>query len=305
MTHTLPEFLLHWAERTPDAVVRHGAGPRPHVDVRPGRGIRRALSRPAARSRRRPWRPRGDPRPTTAASGSSPTSARSPTAPSRCRSTPGMPRATSTGCSIGVDPVAVVGDPPYLARLSDRHRDRLVASADVDVTARPAPALDGSDARPAEVGVLCYTSGTTGEPRGVMVRNESLVRNAGMFAHIFQSGPDSATAVVCPLFHNTGYNDGLAHMLLANGRVDVPRRFDPGADRLRPGGGPVHVPDRRADDLRPHAAPARGHSAVPGLGAVARVRRRAHARSAGRRAWTRSFLAFGSSTSTACRRRRP
>jgi acyl-CoA synthetase (AMP-forming)/AMP-acid ligase II len=48
-----------------------------------------------------------------------------------------------------------------------------------------------------------------------------------MFAHLFQSGADSATAVVCPLFHNTGYNDGLAHMLLAGGRVDVPRRFDP------------------------------------------------------------------------------
>jgi acyl-CoA synthetase (AMP-forming)/AMP-acid ligase II len=89
------------------------------------------------------------------------------------------------------------------------------------------PALHGSDARPEEVGVLCYTSGTTGEPRGVMIRNSALVRNAAMFAHIFQSGPDSATAVVCPLFHNTGYNDGLAHMLLARGRVDVPRRFEP------------------------------------------------------------------------------
>ena len=55
-----------------------------------------------------------------------------------------------------------------------------------------------------------------------------------MFAHLFQSGPDSATAVVCPLFHNTGYNDGLAHMLLANGRVDVPRRFDPAAVAAAP-----------------------------------------------------------------------
>jgi acyl-CoA synthetase (AMP-forming)/AMP-acid ligase II len=62
-----------------------------------------------------------------------------------------------------------------------------------------------------------------------MIRNESLVRSAETFAHLFQSGPDSATAVVCPLFHNTGYNDGLAHMLLASGRVDVPRRFDPDA----------------------------------------------------------------------------
>jgi long-chain acyl-CoA synthetase len=56
-----------------------------------------------------------------------------------------------------------------------------------------------------------------------------VVRSGATFAQLFQSGPDSATAVVCPLFHNTGYIDGVAHMLLANGRVDVPRRFDPEA----------------------------------------------------------------------------
>ena len=43
---------------------------------------------------------------------------------------------------------------------------------DVDVAGPAAPALDGSEARPEEVGVLCYTSGTTGEPRGVMIRND-------------------------------------------------------------------------------------------------------------------------------------
>ena len=125
------------------------------------------------------------------------------------------------------EPAAIFGDPTYLERLSERYRSRALA-----VAAPPRPAgrrhagrLGGAAGR---VGVLCYTSGTTGEPRGVMIRNESLVRNAAMFAQLFQSGPDSATAVVCPLFHNTGYNDGLAHMLLVNGRVDVPRRFEPG-----------------------------------------------------------------------------
>ncbi len=75
--------------------------------------------------------------------------------------------------------------------------------------------------------------------------------------------------------------------------------------RLRPGGGPVHVPDRRADDLRPDAAPARGRLRRP------RTRRRG-SRTAARpcqvrwpRAWPRSFPALDSSTSTACRRRPP
>src|SRR5262249_4452336 len=88
------------------------------------------------------------------------------------------------------------------------------------------PSLDGSDAGPDEVGLLCYTSGTTGAPRGVLIVHAALVRSAATFAQIFRSDPSTRTAVVCPLFHNTGYNDGLAHPLVARGRLDVPRRFD-------------------------------------------------------------------------------
>ena len=126
------------------------------------------------------------------------------------------------------EPAAIVGYPAHLGRLSGRYRGRAIGGGELRETERLAPMLDGSEARPDEIGILCYTSGTTGEPRRVMIRNESLVRNAAMFAQLFQSGPDSATAVACPLFHNTGYNDGLAHMLLVGGRVDVPRRFEPG-----------------------------------------------------------------------------
>ncbi len=126
-------------------------------------------------------------------------------------------------------PAAVFADPEYLARVPIRYREQVFPSTEVGEGQLAGPALDGSEARRTDLGVVCYTSGTTGEPRGVMIRNEALVRSATTFAQLFQSGPDSATAVVCPLFHNTGYNDGLAHMLLANGRVDVPRRFSPEA----------------------------------------------------------------------------
>jgi acyl-CoA synthetase (AMP-forming)/AMP-acid ligase II len=128
----------------------------------------------------------------------------------------------------GIEPAVIAADPAYLTSVPDRHRRRVIATADLEPPASaPAPGLDGSEASGEEVGIVCYTSGTTGVPRGVMIPNHALVRNAAMFADIFQSGPDSATAVVCPLFHNTGYNDGLAHMLLVNGRVDVPRRYSP------------------------------------------------------------------------------
>jgi acyl-CoA synthetase (AMP-forming)/AMP-acid ligase II len=228
MTHTLPEFLLHWAERTHDAV----------FVTEPDRGRTWTYGQVAGavgrfRARLRGLRvARGDRVAILAENSCVWVVAYLGTLAHGAIAVPLNTRHASGDLDRvldGVDPVAVIGDPPYLARLAERHRRRIVASADVDVSARPVPAPDGSDARPADVGVLCYTSGTTGAPRGVMIRNESLVRNAAMFAHIFQSGPDTATAVVCPLFHNTGYNDGLAHMLLANGRVDIARRFDPGA----------------------------------------------------------------------------
>ena len=228
MIDTLPEFLLHWAERTPDAVFL----------TEPDRGpayTYAQLARSVGRLRARLQRlgvERGD-RVAILADNSclwvaaylGALAQGAVAAPLNTRHAAGdLHRVLDD-----LDPASIVADPAYLPRLSERHRSRVLVSTDVDAAGRAAPALDGSEARPEEVGVLCYTSGTTGKPRGVMIRNASLVRNAEMFAHIFQSGPDSATAVVCPLFHNTGYNDGLAHMLLANGRVDVSRRFDPPA----------------------------------------------------------------------------
>jgi len=228
MIETLPECLLHWAERTPDA----------HFVAEPDRGRSFTYGEIAAWVAR--FRAhlqglgvgRGD-RVAVLADNSADwivaylgTIAHGAVAaPLNTRHAAGdLDRVLDD-----LDPAAVVADPAYLSRLSGGRVSRRVVSTGVDLRRASTPSLDGSEARAADIGLLCYTSGTTGDPRGVMIRNASLVRNAAMFAHLFQSGPDSATAVVCPLFHNTGYNDGVAHMLLANGRVDVPRRFDPPA----------------------------------------------------------------------------
>ncbi len=225
MAETLPEFLLHWAERTPDAVFLG----------EPDRGRRWSYGEAAegvARFRGRLRRlgvARGDRVAVLADNGVGWVVAYLGAIAHGAVAVPLNTRHATDDLDRALDdfePAAIVGDPPYLGRLSERFRSRALDAGELSV-ARTAPSLDGSEARPGEVGVLCYTSGTTGEPRGVMIDNASLVRNAATFAQVFQSGPDSATAVVCPLFHNTGYNDGLAHMLLAGGRVDVPRRFDP------------------------------------------------------------------------------
>ena len=228
MADTLPEFLLHWAERTPDATFvgepdrdrtyTYGevAGAVAHFRSRlRGLGVARGDRVAVLGDNSCEW--------VVAYLGAIAHGAIAVPLNTR-HATGDLDRALDD-----FEPVAIVGDPAYLARVSERYRGRALATSELAPADRTSPGPDGSEARPGDVGIICYTSGTTGEPRGVMIRNESLVRNAAMFGHLFQSGPDSATAVVCPLFHNTGYNDGLAHMLLVNGRVDVPRRFEPGA----------------------------------------------------------------------------
>ncbi len=229
MADTLPEFLFHWAERTPDAVFLG----EPDRDRRYTYGeVAVGMARFRARLRRLGVA-RGDRVALLGDNGVGWVVAYLGAIAHGAVAVPLNTRHATGDLDRALDdfePAAIVGDPAYLGRLSERYRGRAMDGAELGVrTGAMASALDGSEARPEELGVLCYTSGTTGEPRGVMIRNASLVRNAGTFAQIFQSGPDSATAVVCPLFHNTGYNDGLAHMLLVGGRVDVPRRFDPGA----------------------------------------------------------------------------
>ncbi len=212
MTATLPEFLFHWAERTPESIFVTEPDHGPTYTYGQVAG---SVGRFRARLQRLDVK-RGDRVAILADNSCVWVVAYLGTLAQGAVATPLNTRHAAGDLDQvldDLDPAVIVGDPPYLPRLSERHRSRILVSSDVDVARRPAPALDGSEARPEEIGVLCYTSGTTGEPRGVMIRNASLVQNAEMVAQIFQSGPDSTTAIVCPLFHNTGYNDGLAHML--------------------------------------------------------------------------------------------
>jgi acyl-CoA synthetase (AMP-forming)/AMP-acid ligase II len=224
MTATLPDFLLHWAERAPEAV----------FVGEPDRGraygyaeVARRVARARARFRRAGIG-RGDRVAVLAENGCAWVVAYLAAIAHGAAAVPLNTRHVATDLRAILDavaPAAIVAGPAFLGAVPAGHRARVITLADLDGADPLAPAVDGSEATPDEVGVVCYTSGTTGVPRGVMISNEALLRSGATFGQIFQSGPDSATAVVCPLFHNTGYTDGLAHMLLVGGRVDVPRRF--------------------------------------------------------------------------------
>jgi acyl-CoA synthetase (AMP-forming)/AMP-acid ligase II len=66
--------------------------------------------------------------------------------------------------------------------------------------ADPATAVDRSD-----VMLLCYTSGTTGKPKGAQLTHENLLANAPLLLQEYGSSPGTDVALVCmPLFHVSG-----------------------------------------------------------------------------------------------------
>lgn len=78
---------------------------------------------------------------------------------------------------------------------------------------------------PEEPALISFTSGSTGTPKGAVIGHGALVAAARSYATAMQTGPDDRTLVMVPLFHNTGFCDQLAHMILVGGVVDVLPRF--------------------------------------------------------------------------------
>ncbi len=127
---------------------------------------------------------------------------------------------------------AVVAGGPYLSVVEAAARDletvERVFSMEAwrELGSHPAPAVEvtGDD-----LAVLAYTSGTTGEPKGVMLSHENLVANlrqqmAIPEAHVSE---DDVLFLALPLFHIFGLNVTLG-LLVMNGATGVlVERFEP------------------------------------------------------------------------------
>ena len=84
---------------------------------------------------------------------------------------------------------------------------------------------------PSSHALISFTSGSTGVPKGAVITHEGLVSAAGAYVEAMGTSEDDRTLVMVPLFHNTGFCDQLAHMLLVGGTVDLLPAFGVAAAR--------------------------------------------------------------------------
>ena len=101
----------------------------------------------------------------------------------------------------------------------------------------------GGDGRSPHVDIACpllivYTSGTTGHPKGAVLRQEALIWNAVMSQHMHDMTAADHVLTVLPMFHVGGLNIQTTPALQLGATVTLHARFAPdadaGGDRTRP-----------------------------------------------------------------------
>ncbi|WP_116997180.1 class I adenylate-forming enzyme family protein [Desertimonas flava] len=131
-------------------------------------------------------------------------------------------------------PAAVVADETEAVKFAE------LAARGIDIPVVPTswirarqhgdPVAVDIDVDPREPVILAYTSGTTGQPKGLVYTNETVL--AGLFELILKDPtPPEATNMLfmLPLFSVAGIVHALSHMMARGGKTVIMRDFDPAA----------------------------------------------------------------------------
>ncbi len=86
----------------------------------------------------------------------------------------------------------------------------------------------GTSARADDLGLLMYTSGTTGQPKGVMLSQANLLANAYAISTEHRLGRDDRVLAVLPLYHINAFAVTMLAPLAHGGSLVIPPRFSAG-----------------------------------------------------------------------------
>ena len=102
--------------------------------------------------------------------------------------------------------------------------DPVITGPDVDLPDGPPVVLDGVAAdAPA---LIAYTSGTTGAPKGAVLRHANLLASAHALRLAWRWSPDDRLVLALPLFHMHGLGVGINGTLTAGAQVVIRPGFD-------------------------------------------------------------------------------
>ncbi len=123
--------------------------------------------------------------------------------------------------------LAIVDDRERAGWLREASADLTVLGPDLAVPDSVVPSLD--EATLASVGLLAYTSGTTGRPKGALLSHANLLASAEAVRLAWRWTAEDRLFLCLPLFHLHGLGVGLHGSLVAGASVLLSPRFEPDA----------------------------------------------------------------------------
>jgi acyl-CoA synthetase (AMP-forming)/AMP-acid ligase II len=130
-----------------------------------------------------------------------------------------LPQAEEAAAAVGLPPDA-------LLVLDGEGRAATGHPSAADLLAQGTPAPEVSFAPSSHLAVLPYSSGTTGNPKGVMLTHRNLVANVAQIRPLHGMVSDDAVLAVLPFFHIYGLTVLLNAALHARARLVIMGSFD-------------------------------------------------------------------------------